>query len=1224
MDPVLSSLFPVHQIGSDGFSWWVGQVEDTDDPKKGARVRVRIVGQHLKECDAVPTEELPWASVMMPVTTPYSDGGVTGASSNLNVGNWVIGFYLDNSKQKPVVIGSIGHVPGSTKITNEEPNPGGKCKSFTTFIPPELNPPTDLPASEQSGTASADNEVGYEEGSRITGAEPIAASRSGEEGGLPPTIQGVFENNNENNPAGGKFCVVIANPNCGAEKNLKTGLQKIVSEMLAANQNSSGQLGDYYVSKVNGLVNEQVSNGRYHINRAVRLVKSSVARVKGEIITELRNGVTELVDVTLYKTETQIVPDDIDRPLTGAQLDAIEAADIAREEAIASGDADAIEAADIEYTKLQEQINGERGHPTIKKKESRIKGIQNFLEDALNEIGCSIVDLTEKLAQWLTDILLGYLEDAYNAASCLIDELINGILSEILGFVDEIINKILGGLQAILSNLAEPLNIIGGILNKVMNLLGISCSGPESQCEKIQVKCTDCGVDAEEDDFLDKLIAAVEDGDLDFNNSVCDEARNYPEPEPTNIIFIGGIPLPPDAPGSRSTGQTTNSPVSSGSNQSTTTYGSINYDCSDVTVFEGGQAIFTITRSGAINVASSLTIASSDGSATAGQDYDAVTPLGSLAFAPSETSKTVTFDTYTDTVTEGEEDFYFSIDEEITPAGYYVYFNSGNDFACKITDASFATNPPPPSSTPTPVSGSSVVTSPTAQYQTYSVVPDKIQVDEGDSVLYTITTTNVNDGEVLSYTLSGDIDASDIVSSTLTGTFVINNNTAQVTIQIASNDDITGADDDPENLTFSIDNTNAFATVTITGETSTTPTYAVTADKTSVDEGDKITYTITTTNVADNTVLDYTLSGVNIISDDIVGGSLTGSATITSDTATVEVEIVSDSVVESSEILTFSIDNTTASVDVIINGDSTIPDITDTEDKDLTTTYNVTSDKFSYYEGEAITYSVTTTNVPDNTKLTYSLFGTGITAEDFTLKTLTGSFVIIDNKATVIVGIEEDTEVEISERVTFTIDNTGVSTDVTILDKEDEKNELKPEPTKPCLSKPTAKELTDKYGRLINIEVDDKGCPYIVPPKIIITGKGYGAAAIPLLDNDGFVSEVRIVRQGMNYRKNTPDDLNCIIDSFTLIKPGSGYRSEPKVYVNGNPNVARAIVEDGFIKSIEVLDRTINYETLPSIKIVGGGGYGARFLPSLSCLDPDELERRGYAKIGTGKYIDCP
>ena len=39
---------------------------------------------------------------------------------------------------------------------------------------------------------------------------------------------------------------------------------------------------------------------------------------------------------------------------------------------------------------------------------------------------------------------------------------------------------------------------------------------------------------------------------------------------------------------------------------------------------------------------------------------------------------------------------------------------------------------------------------------------------------------------------------------------------------------------------------------------------------------------------------------------------------------------------------------------------------------------------------------------------------------------------------------------------------------------------------------------------------------------------------------------------------------------------------------------------------------------------IGGGGSGARVIASLSCLDIAELERNGYAKIGTGKYIDCP
>jgi hypothetical protein len=228
MDQALSSLFPIHQIGSDGFNWWIGQVEDTEDKKKGARYRVRIVGQHLKECDVVPTPQLPWASVMMPVTTPFSDGGVTGASSNLRVGNWVIGFYLDNDKQKPIIMGSIGHTPGSTKVINDDPNPTGKCKSFTTFLDQEINPATDLPANNPSPKIGSESESELEEGSNATGSVPVASTNAGEKGGLPPSLLGAFGQYSETNTTGGKFCVVIANPNCGAEKNLKTNLTKII------------------------------------------------------------------------------------------------------------------------------------------------------------------------------------------------------------------------------------------------------------------------------------------------------------------------------------------------------------------------------------------------------------------------------------------------------------------------------------------------------------------------------------------------------------------------------------------------------------------------------------------------------------------------------------------------------------------------------------------------------------------------------------------------------------------------------------------------------------------------------------------------------------------------------------------------------------------------------------------------------------------------------------
>ena len=79
MDPVLSTAYPVNKIGADGLSWWIGQVESyaegdnrgapsSKDPKKSGRYRVRIVGRHLKDCNATPSDQLPWANVMMPAT----------------------------------------------------------------------------------------------------------------------------------------------------------------------------------------------------------------------------------------------------------------------------------------------------------------------------------------------------------------------------------------------------------------------------------------------------------------------------------------------------------------------------------------------------------------------------------------------------------------------------------------------------------------------------------------------------------------------------------------------------------------------------------------------------------------------------------------------------------------------------------------------------------------------------------------------------------------------------------------------------------------------------------------------------------------------------------------------------------------------------------------------------------------------------------------------------
>lgn len=79
------------------------------------------------------------------------------------------------------------------------------------------------------------------------------------------------------------------------------------------------------------------------------------------------------------------------------------------------------------------------------------------------------------------------------------------------------------------------------------------------------------------------------------------------------------------------------------------------------------------------------------------------------------------------------------------------------------------------------------------------------------------------------------------------------------------------------------------------------------------------------------------------------------------------------------------------------------------------------------------------------------------------------------------------------------------------------------------------------------------------------------------------------------------------------------------MYVNGRLGIAEAIINDnGFVIGGRILDRTKTFDKFPEIIIVGGGGYGAKVLPSLVCLDTKDLTTVGSTKIGTGRYVDCP
>ena len=91
-------------LGTNGFVWWIGVIENRQDPLKLGRCKVRIFGRHADDITVMPTDDLPWASVVLPVnnTTVYT----------AREGDTVMGFFMDgDAAQFPVIMGMFHGIP---------------------------------------------------------------------------------------------------------------------------------------------------------------------------------------------------------------------------------------------------------------------------------------------------------------------------------------------------------------------------------------------------------------------------------------------------------------------------------------------------------------------------------------------------------------------------------------------------------------------------------------------------------------------------------------------------------------------------------------------------------------------------------------------------------------------------------------------------------------------------------------------------------------------------------------------------------------------------------------------------------------------------------------------------------------------------------------------------------------------------------------------------------
>jgi len=94
----------------DGMYWFIGVVEDVNDPLKANRVRVRVFGDHSQSKSRIPLDTLTWGGCLLPTTS----SGVSGIGTSIHglvQGSHVVGFYSDGpNKQLPIIIGSISGI----------------------------------------------------------------------------------------------------------------------------------------------------------------------------------------------------------------------------------------------------------------------------------------------------------------------------------------------------------------------------------------------------------------------------------------------------------------------------------------------------------------------------------------------------------------------------------------------------------------------------------------------------------------------------------------------------------------------------------------------------------------------------------------------------------------------------------------------------------------------------------------------------------------------------------------------------------------------------------------------------------------------------------------------------------------------------------------------------------------------------------------------------------
>jgi hypothetical protein len=254
------------------------------------------------------------------------------------------------------------------------------------------------------------------------------------------------------------------------------------------------------------------------------------------------------------------------------------------------------------------------------------------------------------------------------------------------------------------------------------------------------------------------------------------------------------------------------------------------------------------------------------------------------------------------------------------------YSNAGASIEC--TDFAIGTDPTTLATTTTTIA--------TTLAPTYSLSVNS-PVNEGSDMTFTLTTTGLQDNDVVPFGLGGTASVNvnepwlgDYSPVTPTE-FVITNNSATYTVTTYEDNTTESGGNETIILTLAAFDSQGNGTFSesVTGEivdTSQTPTYNTITAQT-VNEGQNMTFTLSTANVANGTTVDFAFSGTATQGTDYtVPGAL--QMTINNNSATYTIATTADQITDGNEtvIMSLNVTDNSGNLTDFITGTGTITD----------------------------------------------------------------------------------------------------------------------------------------------------------------------------------------------------------------------------------------------------------------------------------------------------------